>query len=84
MHSLILTSLSFTPHRNVYCSLSKCSGFVYLLQGVLGKKHGPNGLLMALLSCHTANQTYCIVLLLDVYLSLYHSVVHSCTQLIPL
>ena len=43
MQSLILTSLSSTPHRNVYCSLSKCSGFVYLLQCVLGKKHGPHG-----------------------------------------
>ena len=43
MHSLILTSLSSTPHRNVYCSLSKYSGCVYLLQCVLGKKHGPHG-----------------------------------------
>ena len=43
MHSVILISLSSTPHRNVYCSLTNLSGCVYLLECVLHREHGPHG-----------------------------------------
>ena len=83
MHSLILTSLFYSTQRCVLLAI-KVLWICVLVAVCLRQETWSTWAVVALLSCHTANQTHYIVLFLDVYLSLYNSVVHSCTQLILL